>query len=51
VRRGKVGGYVDYLGPDDIAYMNDYLAAELDDFFAFYRTPASCGSSSARFSI
>jgi hypothetical protein len=25
VRRGKIGGYVDYLGPDDIAYIEDVL--------------------------
>ena len=26
VRQGKVGGYVNYLGPEDIAYMNQALS-------------------------
>lgn len=37
VRRGKVAGFTDYLGPDDIAYIDRYLAAHLDDLFVDYK--------------
>jgi hypothetical protein len=30
VRRGVVGGYVDYMSKDDIAYVNNYLKDNLD---------------------
>ena len=36
VRRGKVGGYVDYFNDDDIAYINDYIDQHLDPYFACY---------------
>ncbi len=41
VRKGKVGGYRDYLGADDIAWIDDYLARELDDYFADYKQPGN----------
>ncbi|OYX66188.1 MAG: hypothetical protein B7Y88_04635 [Sphingomonadales bacterium 32-64-17] len=36
VRRGKVGGYVDYLTAEDIAFVDDYIDRNLDPFFARY---------------
>ena len=39
-RRGKVGGYVDYLTAEDIAYLNDELA-ELDPRYGY--EPATAG--------
>ncbi len=38
-RRGKVGGYVDYLGTEDIAYLNDEVA-QLDPRYG-YDVPAA----------
>jgi len=32
VRRGKVGGYVDYLTPDDISYIEDVLTEQAHPF-------------------
>ena len=40
VRRGMVGGYRDYLTDDDIAFIDDYLMTELDDFYADYKKPS-----------
>jgi hypothetical protein len=40
VRRGKVGGYRDYMTPADIGFVNDYLSQHLDDLYARYK-PAS----------
>jgi len=37
IRRGKVGGYRDYLSAADIAYVDDYLSETLDDYYAFYK--------------
>ncbi|BBK29474.1 sulfotransferase domain-containing protein [Stella humosa] len=37
VRRGKVGGYRDYLAADDIAWIEDYLARHLDPWYDRYR--------------
>jgi hypothetical protein len=37
IRRGKVGGYRDYLSAADIAYVDDYLRETLDDYYAFYK--------------
>ena len=37
VRRGKVGGYVDYLSADDIAYVDAYLDDQLADLYARYK--------------
>ena len=34
-RRGKVGGYVDYLDPEDIASLNNRVRHELDPFFGY----------------
>ncbi|MWV28144.1 sulfotransferase domain-containing protein [Aurantiacibacter rhizosphaerae] len=36
VRRGKVGGYVDYFSDEDIAYIDDYIDQHLDPYFACY---------------
>lgn len=43
VRRGKVGGYVDYLADADIARLDERIITQLDDFYSFYRyrTPKS----------
>lgn len=35
-RKGKVGGYREYLTADDIAYMNDRIASTLSPFYAAY---------------
>jgi len=40
VRRGKVGGYIDYLEPEDIRYIDGYLKEHLDDYFSDYKRPA-----------
>lgn len=40
VRRGVVGGYRDYLSDEDIAFIDDYLRTELDDFYADYKKPS-----------
>jgi len=37
VRRGKVGGYLDYFTDEDIAFVDDYLDRELDDFYIDYK--------------
>ena len=37
MRKGKVGGYVDYMSKDDIAYVNDYLSANLDNYYRVYK--------------
>jgi hypothetical protein len=37
VRRGKVGGYVDYLSPTDIDEMNRLIDTELHPFYSWYR--------------
>lgn len=34
VRRGKVGGYVDYMTPDDIAFANEAME-ELDPYYGY----------------
>lgn len=34
-RRGKVGGFVDYLTPEDIAYLNDKIKTQLSSFFGY----------------
>ncbi|WP_374446840.1 sulfotransferase domain-containing protein [Stella sp.] len=36
-RRGRVGGFVDYLGAEDRAWIDARLAADLDPWFAAYR--------------
>jgi hypothetical protein len=40
VRKGKVGGYADYLTDADIRYIDDYLQDNLDDYFSQYKRPA-----------
>ena len=37
IRRGKVGGYVDYLDEREIAYLDGVIRAELSDAFACYK--------------
>jgi hypothetical protein len=37
VRRGKIGGYRDYLAPDTIARLDAYLAENLDGRYAAYK--------------
>jgi hypothetical protein len=39
-RKGKVGGYVDYLGPEDIAWMERRIREALDPLFG-YAEPAA----------
>jgi hypothetical protein len=34
-RRGKVGGYVDYLSKEDINYLNQRIRAELDSYYGY----------------
>jgi hypothetical protein len=34
-RRGKIGGYVDYLSADDVAWLNGRIDAELDPFYGY----------------
>lgn len=36
-RKGKVGGYVDYLSDEDQAYVSEYLNAHLHDHYTFYK--------------
>ena len=40
IRRGIVGGFRDYLSEEDIAFIDDYLRTELDDFYAEYKQPS-----------
>jgi len=35
VRKGKVGGYVEYLSPDDIELLNRKMAETLSDFYGY----------------
>lgn len=35
VRKGKVGGYVDYLSDDDIAYLNRRMGETLSDIYGY----------------
>jgi hypothetical protein len=34
-RRGKVGGYSDYLTPDDAAWLDERIRRELDPFYGY----------------
>ena len=47
VRRGKIGGFVDYLSSDDIAYVDNYIDRNLDPFFASYFSKAKAAQSPA----
>ena len=40
VRRGRVGGYTDYLEPEDVHYIDQYLQEHLDDYFSDYKRSA-----------
>jgi len=35
-RKGKIGGFRDYLSPEDVGYMNDRIARTLSPFYADY---------------
>jgi len=35
-RRGKVGGFVDYLSEDDIKYLDNRIKNELSDFYGYH---------------
>lgn len=35
VRKGKIGGFVDYLSPDEIDYVNRKMKQNLSDFFGY----------------
>ena len=37
VRRGKVGGYVDYLNPDQIAHLDHVIETQFSDYFDCYK--------------
>ncbi len=39
LHKGVVGGYRDYLSKEDVAYIDDYLHTELDDYFSDYKVP------------
>lgn len=39
-RRGVVGGYVDYLEPDEIAWMEAHIRDTLDPFYGYGEPPA-----------
>lgn len=38
VRRGKIGGYVDYLNQEDIAFLNWEINTSLSDFYSYYKS-------------
>ncbi len=38
-RRGKIGGYVDYLSPDDVAWLNRRIDADLDPYYGYSSAP------------
>lgn len=40
-RRGKIGGYVDYLNADEIAWMDAEIAAKLDPYFGYHEPPTA----------
>jgi Sulfotransferase domain len=37
VRKGKVGGYKDYLSAEDIDYIEELISKQLSDYFSFYK--------------
>lgn len=37
VRKGKIGGYTDYLTDEDIEFINKKIAHDLDDYFYYYK--------------
>ena len=40
-RRGKVGGYTDYLSPEEIAQVDAAIAADLDPVFGYHQQTAA----------
>jgi hypothetical protein len=38
-RRGKIGGFVDYLSADDVAWLNRRIDTELDPFYGYSSAP------------
>jgi hypothetical protein len=38
-RRGKIGGYVDYLSAEDVAWLNRRIDAELDPYYGYSSSP------------
>ena len=38
-RRGKIGGYLDYLSADDVAWLNRRIDSELDPFYGYSSAP------------
>jgi hypothetical protein len=38
-RRGKIGGYVDYLSADDVVWLNRRIDTELDPFYGYSSAP------------
>jgi hypothetical protein len=38
-RRGKIGGYVDYLSAEDVAWLNRRIDNELDPFYGYTSGP------------
>ncbi len=44
VRRGKVGGFVDYFSAEDIAYIDDYIDRNLDPYFSCYYSKNAAGA-------
>lgn len=38
-RRGKIGGYADYLPPEDVAWIDARIDSELDPFYGYSRSP------------
>lgn len=43
-RRGKVGGYRDYLSEADIDWLDSRIANDLDDWYADYKQPISAAA-------
>lgn len=40
-RKGRIGGYAEYLAPDDIAWLNRRIDAELDPYYGYTRVTVS----------
>jgi hypothetical protein len=36
-RRGKVNGFIDYLNPEDITYLNHKINSELTEYYGYHR--------------
>jgi len=43
VRKGKVGGYVDYLTPEQIEFLNEKMRATLTDFYGYRPNISTAG--------